>query len=115
MKMAAMRQVEPWLNWRLRNCPTVLSPLLHQHRSREKTANQSAGAVGGVIVGTLVRLRDIGDSSPLGLVKCMDEEEREWLEVTELLDRMVSIQSPQVGQLVAFVFQTRTGTRMDRT
>ena len=110
MKMAAMRQVEPWLNWRLRNCPTVLSPLLHQHRSREKTANQSAGAVGGVIVGTLVRLRDIGDSSQLGLVKCMEEEEER-----DLLDRMVSIQSPQVGQLVAFVFQTRTGTRMDRT
>ena len=56
--------------------------------------------------GTLVRLRDIGDSSQLGLVKCMEEEEeeRDWLEV---LDRMVSIQSPQVGQLVAFVLQSR--------
>ena len=58
--------------------------------------------------GTLVRLRDIGDSSQLGLVKCMEEEEeRDWLEVMEVLDRMVSIQSPQVGQLVAFVLQSR--------
>ena len=38
------------------------------------------------------------------------EEERGWLEVMEVLevlDRMVSIQSPQVGQLVAFVLQSR--------
>ena len=48
-----------------------------------------------------------GDSSQLGLVKCMEEEERYWLEVTELSDCMVSIQSPQVGQLVTFVLQTR--------
>ena len=54
---------------------------------------------------------DIGDSSQLGLVKCMEEKERDWLEVMEQLGRMVSIQSPKVGQLVAFVLQTRVGTR----
>ena len=55
---------------------------------------------------------DIGDSCQLGLVKCMEEKERDWLEVMELLGRMVSIQSPQVGQLVAFVLQTRVETRV---
>ena len=41
---------------------------------------------GVVLDGTLVRLwlRDIGDNSQLGLVKCMEEEEeRDWLEVME--------------------------------
>ena len=68
-----------------------------------------------VVDGTLVRIRDIGGTSQVGLVRCMEEKERTWLvEVIELSDNRTSILSPQVGQLVAFVLQTRAGTRVAR-
>ena len=45
----------------------------------------------------------------------MEEKERAWLEeVMEVSDHTVSIQSPRVGQLMAFVLQTRAGTRVAR-
>ena len=70
---------------------------------------------GMVVDGTLVRIRDIGGTSQVGLVRCMEEKERTWLvEVIELSDNRTSILSPQVGQLVAFVLQTRAGTRVAR-
>ena len=70
---------------------------------------------GLVVDMTLVRLRDIGDTSQEGLVRCMQEKERLWLEeVMELSDIRSSISSPQIGQLVAFVLQTRAGTKVAR-
>jgi len=65
--------------------------------------------------GTLVRLKDIGNSSQEALVRCLEEKERAWLEeVMELSDASISIEMPFVGQLVAFRLLTRLGTKVVR-
>jgi len=65
--------------------------------------------------GTMVRLRDIGESSQVGLVRFVEETERAWLEeVMELTDRSISIKLPKLGQLVAMVLQTKAGNRVAR-
>ena len=82
----------------------VVAPLVRQ----EEPLMVEDVEKGMVVDGTLVRLRDIGDTSQVGLVRCMEEKERTWLvEVIELSDNRTSILSPQVGQLVAFMLQTR--------
>jgi len=70
---------------------------------------------GHVLDGTLIRLKDIGNSSQEGLVRCLEEKERSWLEeVMELSDTSVCIETPIVGQLVAFKLLTRLGTKVVR-
>jgi len=65
--------------------------------------------------GSLVRLKDIGNSSQEALVRCLEEKERSWLEeVMELSDASVSIEMPSVGHLVAFRLSTRLGTKVVR-
>ena len=60
-----------------------------------------------VLDGIFIRLRDIGGTSQVGLVRCIPEKDRSWLE--ELSDIRSSVSSPRVGQLVAFMLQTRAG------
>jgi len=70
---------------------------------------------GSIADGTLVRLKDIGNTSQEGLVRCVEEKERLWLEeVMELSDTSSSILTPVVGQLVAFRLITRLGTKVAR-
>jgi len=70
---------------------------------------------GDLLDGTLVRLKDIGNSSQEGLVRCLEEKERSWLEeVMELSDTSICIEMPVVGQLVAFRLLTRLGTKVVR-
>ena len=70
---------------------------------------------GYALDGTLVRLKDIGNSSQEGLVRCLEEKERSWLEeVMGLSDASVCIETPLVGQLVAFKLLTRLGAKVVR-
>jgi len=65
--------------------------------------------------GSFVKLKDIGESSQLGLVKCIDEKERHWLEeVMDLSDHGTPISEPIVGQVVALYLQTRDGKKTAR-
>ena len=83
-------------------CAVYIAPPAQVQRQNSSTLQHlQVGQLeqGVVLDGTLVRLRDIWDSIQLGLVKCMEE--------MELSDHKVSIQFQQVGQLVAFVLQTR--------
>ena len=65
--------------------------------------------------GTLIKLKDIGESSHLGLIRCVDEKERYWLEeVMDLSDHGTPISEPVVGQVVAFYLQTKDGKKTAR-